>query len=220
MPRRKQATWRKYTPAEIRFIKGRIAGRSYAEMAELFNRSLGLQVTVEQMKSTIARYLLSNGRDCRFRPGQIPHNKGIKGCPAACEKTWFKRGNRPQNWQPVGTEIVDSYGYVRVKTRNPRTWKFKHRLIWEKAHGKIPRGHVVLFADGDKLNFALNNLLLVSRRELAVMNNQGLICNHRDLTLAGKAIADIKMLTTDRKQEIKTGKKSRTKRRNNHAREN
>jgi hypothetical protein len=109
---------------------------------------------------------------------------------------------------------------VRVKTRNPRTWKFKHRLIWEKAHGKIPRDHVVLFADGDKLNFALNNLLLVSRRELSVMNKQGLICNHRDLTLAGKAIADIKILIADRKQEIKTGKKSRTKRRNNYARKN
>jgi hypothetical protein len=42
--------------------------------------------------------------------------------------------------------------------------------------------------------------LLISRKELAVMNKIGLIFNHRDLTKAGKAIADIRILIAARKR--------------------
>jgi hypothetical protein len=157
----------KYTPKELRFLESKVSGRSYAELTELFNRRFGLSFSVTRISSTLKRLNLSNGRDTRFPPGNVPVNKGRTGvCPAGCEKEWFKPGAMPHNYQPVGTEIIDGDGYVKVKTRNPKTWKFKHRLIWEKANGKIPRGHVVLFADGNKLNFALDNLLLVSRSDL------------------------------------------------------
>jgi hypothetical protein len=202
-----------YTPEEIRFIKKKIAGRSYAEITDLFNKRFGLRgkkkLTLDQMRGVIKRYGLCNGRDRRFRPGQIPHNKGKKGyCPPGSEKGWFRPGHRPQNWQPVGTERISSEGYVDIKIRNPRTWKAKHRIIWEQAHGKVPRGHAVIFADGNKLNIRLDNLLLVSRGELAVMNNLGLISAHGDLTTIGKSIADIKMLIARRKRGAKgSGKK-------------
>jgi hypothetical protein len=202
-----------YTPEEIRFVKRKIAGRSYVEMTALFNERFGLRgkkkITFGQMQSFLGNHKLSSGRDCRFRPGLIPHNKGKKGhCPPGSEKGWFKPGEMPYAWRPVGTEIVDSYGYVKVKIRNPRTWKFKHRLIWEKAHGKVPRGHVILFADGNKLNVRLDNLLLISRKELAVMNRLGLISAHKDLTKIGKSIADIKLLIAERKQEAKKAQKT------------
>jgi hypothetical protein len=198
----------KYTPKELWFIKSKIAGRSYAELTALFNKRFELSMTVTQISGTIARYNLTNGRDCRFPPGLVPFNKGRKGsCPAGCEKGWFKPGNTPQNWQPVGTEIIDEDGYTKVKTRNPKTWKFKHRLIWEKANGKIPRGHIVLFADRDRSNFALDNLILVSRNELAVMNHLGLISNDKDLTMVGKSIADIKILIAERKRSAKKPKR-------------
>jgi hypothetical protein len=203
---RKYTPPHKYTAAEIRFLRSHVAWRSYTELTEMFNRRFGLSFTVSRVGSTLKRLGISNGRDSRFRPGRIPFNKGKKGYwPAGCEKGWFKPGNRPQTWQPVGTEIIDENGYVKVKTRNPRTWKFKHRLIWEKAHGKIPKGHTVLFADRNRLNFNPDNLLLVSRGELAVMNRQDLISAHGNLTKIGKTIADIKILIAARTR----GKKSR-----------
>jgi hypothetical protein len=192
----------KYTAAEIRFLEKKVAGRSYAELTELFNRRFGLSITVNRLASTLKRLNLTNGRDGRFPPGQIPHNKGKKGyCAPGSEKGWFEPKQMPHNWRPVGTEIIDLYGYVKVKTRNPKTWKFKHRLIWEAAHGKIPRGHIVIFADGNKMNFDPDNLLLVSRAEHAVMNQQALRSADGDLTLAGKAVADIKLLIGKRKRE-------------------
>jgi hypothetical protein len=173
----------------------------------MFNRRFGLSFTVNRLASALERLNLSNGRDCRFRPGQVPPNKGKKGyCPPGSEKGWFKPGHKPHNRQPVGTEIIDEYGYVKVKIRNPKTWKFKHRIIWEKAHGKIPRNHIVIFADGNKLNIRPDNLLLVSRAENAVMNRHGLRSDSADLTKAGKAVADIKLLIAGRKRGIKKRK--------------
>jgi hypothetical protein len=202
-----------FTPAEISFLERNAAGRSYAELAGMFNRRLGLSLSLEQIKGVLGRYGLRNGRDCRFRPGQTPFNKGKKGhCPAGSEKGWFKPGGMPHNWRPVGTERINRDGYVEVKIRDPKTWKAKQRIVWEAANGKIPRGGVVIFADGDRLNFAPDNLVLVSRRELAVMNRLGLITADGDLTLAAKAVADIKILIADRKRGVKDSGKQRAKR--------
>ncbi|MDR2053807.1 MAG: HNH endonuclease [Treponema sp.] len=107
----------------------------------------------------------------------------------------------------MGTEIIDENGYVKVKTRNPKTWKFKQRLIWEKAYGKIPRNRMVIFADGNRLNFALDNLLLVSRAEHAVMNRWDLRSAHGELTRAGLAVADLKMAIAGRKRGVKKKKR-------------
>jgi hypothetical protein len=213
--------WRTYTPREIRFVRMKIFGRSYAEMTDLFNEHFSLRgkkkITLGQMKGFLGNRKLRNGRDTRLRPGNVPFNKGRKGCcPPGSEKGWFNPGHRPWTWKPVGTERINRDGYTEVRIRNPsgkpwKNWKTKHRIIWEKAHGKIPRGHVILFADGDKSNFALDNLLLVSRGELAVMNRGGLIFGDGDLTRAGKTIADIKIVIAKRTK----GKKSRN-RRNSH----
>ena len=210
MRKRKYSPPHKYTAAEIRFLKSKVTGRSYAELTEMFNRRFGLTFTVSRLSSAIKRLNMTNGRDCRFQPGHISFNKGKKGFyPAGSEKGWFNPGNKPHTWRPVGTESADAGGYIKVKIRNPRTWKYKHRLVWEKANGKIPRGHIVIFADGNKQNFALENLLLISRRELAVMNRQGLISSSRKLTEIGKTIADLKLLAAKREKELKRRRKSR-----------
>jgi hypothetical protein len=193
---------------EIRFLERKAAGRSYAELTELFNRRFGLSFTVNRLTATLGRLELTNGRDGRFRPGNIPPNKGKKGIRVSRE-TEFKKGNRPWNWRPVGSERINADGYAEVKIRNPNMWKAKHRIIWEKARGKIPRGGVIIFADGNKLNMRLNNLLLVSRSELSVMNHLGLMSSYGKLTEIGKSIADIKLLIADRKRQSKKRKKSR-----------
>jgi hypothetical protein len=197
-----------FTRDEILFIKRKIAGRSYAEMTELFNRQFGLRgkkkLTLEQMKGVLGRNKLRNGRDGRIQPWQIPHNKGKKGYwPPGCEKGWFQHSVMPWNYRPVGSERINADGYFEIKTRNPKTWKAKHLIIWEKAHGKVPRGHAIIFADGNRLNVCLGNLLMVSREELLVMNHLGLISADKDLTKIGKSIADIKLLIAERKRELK-----------------
>ena len=40
-----------------------------------------------------------------------------------------------------------------------------HRLQWVKYHGEIPEGHVVHHKDEDKLNWSIDNLELLSRKD-------------------------------------------------------
>ena len=191
-----------YTPKEIRFLEKKVIGRSYAELTELFNERFGLSVTVSQLGGTLKRYNLTNGRDGRFRLGQIPFNKGRKGIRLS-RRTEFKRGQMPWNHKPVGTKRVNGEGYLEIKIAEPKTWKAMHVLIWEKANGPVPKRHAIIFADGNKSNIALKNLLMVSRSELAVMNHCGLISANRDLTKVGKTVADLKILFSRRKRRLK-----------------
>jgi hypothetical protein len=178
----------RYTPAQIRFIESKITGRSPAEMTALFNRRFGLSITEGQIIGVAKYHKLRTGRDARFRTG-----------------------NKPWNYRPVGTEQQDIFGYVKVKIADPGKWKYKHILIWEKANGKVPEGHAIIFADGNKSNMKLSNLLKVSRRELVVMNRLGLISADKSLTKQGKLIADVKLLITDRKRGLKKRKNSQKK---------
>jgi len=187
---------RHYTPEEIRFVKKNIRGITYIEMTELFNERFGLRLTLKQIETLMYKHGLRNG--IGSYNGGAPPNKGKK------HKPWQR------NYRPIGSERVMPYSsgkeYVEVKTGH-HTWKRKHTAIWEKANGKVPKGHVIIFADGNNRNFALDNLMLVSRAELAVMNSCGLISLHKKLTLAGKAVADLKMLISKRKSVNKRRKK-------------
>jgi hypothetical protein len=193
----------KYTPKEIRFIKDKIAGRSVAEMTGLFNRRFGLSITVPQMRSCLGNYRLRSGRNTRFRPGHVPFNKGLKKYWTGGEETRFKPGSLHWNHRPVGTERTNREGCLEVKIADPKTWKGKHILIWEAANGPVHKGHAILFADADRSNLALDNLLMVSRSELAVMTHGGLDFANSDATKAGKTIADIKIKIADRKRGVK-----------------
>lgn len=111
----------------------------------------------------------------RFKPGQSPWNKGKHyAAGGRSPLTRFKRGNRPHTWVPVGTERVCS-GILQVKVSDtgytPQDWQSKHQLVWIAAHGPLPKGHIVCFRDGDRTNFALANLELVSRAELMRRNS-------------------------------------------------
>ena len=90
------------------------------------------------------------GTATRFKKGYVPANKGKHDPKYGYEPTQFKKGHRPKNAKPIGTESLRSDGYVWVKVSEPRTWREKHRIIWEEANGQIPKGHVVLFADGNR----------------------------------------------------------------------
>jgi len=178
---------KKYTKEQIDYIKENITGKLYFEIIELFYAQFGIMLTHRQLKDIKAYYKIQSG----FIP--IEKIKALRG-----NKTTFKNGNRPHNAKPVGSEKIDEYGILQVKTAEPKTWRPKHVLIWENLHGDVPAGHVVIFADGDKNNFSVENLLLVSRRELMVMNHRKLITNNTNLTKTGKIIADVYLSALDK----------------------
>lgn len=113
----------------------------------------------------------------RIQPGHISKNKGKRlkdyATPETIAKfklTQFKPGNCPPNFKPVGSEAIRNDGYIYLKLANPNKWQAKHRYLYEQARGKIPRGFKVRFKDGNRLNFDLTNLELISNRKLMLLN--------------------------------------------------
>lgn len=212
---------RKYTDEHVQFIANNITGRCHKEVAALFNNHFGTNIPASKIMSLAYRHGLKNGRDCRilagelaagkgkefrFKKGHPTWNKGLKGVNLGGQETQFRKGNRPKNYMPVGSERINTDGYIDVKIADPGTWRQKHLLIWEQENGPVPKGHVVIFADGNPLNVVLENLLLITRGELVVMNKRGLISNDPDLTKAGVTVADIIMKVVDRKNKKREGK--------------
>lgn len=203
---------RKYTPEHINFIRDNIKGTSFKDLTSMFNKQFEMSLKVSTMVSLADRHGLHNGIDARFnegweptqfKKGHEPWNKGKKGLACGGKETQFKKGHKPWNYQPVGAERVNSYGYVDIKVADPNKWKGKHILLWEEARGPVPEGHVVIFGDGDKQNFDLANLILVSRAQLARLNQNNLIQNDTGLTKTGIIIADIQLKIGERKKKAK-----------------
>ena len=115
----------------------------------------------------------------RFQPGIVPWNKGVSYTPGGrSAETHFKRGNRPHSWVPIGTVVIDPGGYLKRKVRDDATrgmsranWEFLHTALWRQHHGPIPRGHAVVFRNGDKTDIRIDNLELVTRTELMHRNS-------------------------------------------------
>ena len=180
---------------EIReFIFANNKGNSLAKITALVNDKFGTKFTERQLKNFRENNHLASGLTGRFEKGSVPPNKGKKGWHApGCEKGWFRKGNEPWNKCPVGSEFTDSYGYLRVKVAEPDVWEFKHKMVWEKHHGKVPPGHVITFLDGNKTNFELSNLCLISRAENAMLNSTLLRCASTELMETSIALAKLKL---------------------------
>lgn len=120
------------------------------------------------------------GASTRFKPGQIPWNKGVRGLiyPGAVA-TQFKPGHRGvralARYQPIGTERVTVDGYLERKINDDmplqKRWRAVHIVLWEQVNGPLPAGHALVFRDRNKRNIGLENLELVTRAELMRRNS-------------------------------------------------
>lgn len=181
-----------WTNEEKEYLKEITPGHRYKEIQELMNKKFNLDFTTDQIKGAIGRYKLNTGFTGRFEKGHTPVNKGTKGVIyEGCKKTWFKKGNTPLNHKPLRSERVNVDGYTEVKVAEPNKWRLKHNIIWENQNGVIPKGYAVIFGDGNKDNLDINNLILVSRKQLLMMNRKKLIQNDAALTRTGVIIADL-----------------------------
>lgn len=180
------------TPEQDTWIKAHSAGKTSAELIAMIKEKFGIVFTVEQIKGYKNRKRINTGLTGRFEKGHIPFNKGRKipaEVYAKAAPTMFKKGQLPAMTRPVGAECWRDDGYLWVKVAQPNKWRLKHRVIWETTNGPIPDGHKIIFADGNRSNFDINNLICVSAAELARLNQRGLIFNNPEATKAGVLVA-------------------------------
>ncbi len=166
-----------------------------SEIADLVNKTFGTNYTKTQIECYKNNHHILSGLTGHFEKGHVPKNKGKKMNQSQYEKcapTMFKKGNRPHNYRPVGSERFGKDGYLEVKVADPKTWKGKHVAIYEKHFGPIPKGSKVIFLDRNKMNFDIENLALVTSAELARLNQNHRISEFQEVTKAGIALEKYK----------------------------
>ena len=184
-----------YTQEEKEFFMEYTSGHSYKEIQQEFIRRFGWEINRNQIKGRISRYKLNTGLNGHFKKGCTPHNKGKKMSPETYKKiqnTMFKKGRISPKSRPVGSERIDSKdGYILVKVAEPNKWQMKHQYVWEQHHGKVRDGYVVIMLDGNRLNTDITNLKCIRRRELLIMNRNGLRGQTAELTDIGTNVAAV-----------------------------
>lgn len=183
-----------YSKEKVEFLKNNVKGITLQELTDRFNKEFNCKLTSQAIRTMERTLGLSNGRDTKFKKGQKSWNKGKKMAPEIyekCKNTMFQKGHKTYNTRKVGDERINVDGYTYIKIKQPNQWKLKHRIIWEEKNGEIPKGYNLIFADGNKQNLNIDNLILVSNRELFIMNQRRLCKNNKELTKVGATIAKV-----------------------------
>jgi hypothetical protein len=130
-----------------------------------------------------------------FKKGHVPWCKGQKLSTEHIAKLTgvFKKGQQPHNTLPIGS-IRNINNYNEIKYANHK-WMALARYNWEQVHGPVPGDMCVFKLDGDKYNDNIDNLCLVSRKDLAMLNR-----NHAKLT---PELKEVQILINQIKQKIR-----------------
>lgn len=180
---------RLFTKEQVEFIENHQYDLSRKELADLLNQKFNLSITPKQIKNYCDKNKLTNKYSGRFVKGQESWCKGTKGVLKANSGS-FKVGDGKE----LGSQRKTSSGSILIKISNKpharhSNWRPKHELAWEEHHGqKVPKNHIVIFLDGDKTNFSIDNLALINKGELLKMNQYHYFNSDSNITSAGIGI--------------------------------
>lgn len=166
------------------FLKNYV-GKTAQEFADEMNEKFDLSLTSKQVKNYRRNNRLNSGLTGQFEKGHTPINKGKKFPNMPKNSGQFKKGSKPPNYVPVGTITQTTDGYPKIKVADPNVWELLHRKTWIEHHGPIPKGHSIVFLDGDKTNYDITNLACLSKNEVARMNQNHLFTSDAVLTKSG-----------------------------------
>lgn len=168
-------------------------GPSYTEEHIDFLRAHGLFMTFSQLTKAFNEAY-----------GQ---NRSYFGIHGACITHNIKPWRIMSKNLAIGSEFVDACGYLVVKTAEPRSsgrrkWRHKHIVVWESAHGPVPKGGCIIFADGNKRNFALDNLVKVSRAEIGTLRALNLWSSDAGLTKTAINVVRLRAAIRDKEKAM------------------
>lgn len=203
-------THTRYSPEQLAFLKRQYQVHDTNALTDLFNETYGTDKQVSHIRACLKNHKITCGRTGRFEKGQAVWNKGMTGRPvhANSKATQFKKGCKPANQKPLGHERIcskDDCVLVKVAEKNPYTnaptrYRYKHQVLWEQHNGPIPHGHVVIFKDGNKRNFALDNLELVNRKVLLRMNKHHYRDQDQDVKPALLSLSKLEVAIFDKQK--------------------
>lgn len=106
---------------------------------------------------------------------------------------------KPSNYLPIGTERIKSDGMIMVKIASNK-WEYKQRVIYEKYHGEIPKDMFVIFLDGNRNNFNIDNLKAITRKTSSLMANYKLFSKDKDVNETGIILSNLIIETREKER--------------------
>lgn len=205
-----------YTDEERTFLKDNSPKFTRRELTDQFNKRFGTNQSIQSIRSICSTLGYMCGNDGKFKKGQKSWCKGItkeewlshlsNKSLEKLRKGQFGYGRKRDSGYPVGHELWRN-GYLMVKVTDDanipcrKRWQFKQILMWEQHHKKkVPKGHIVIFKNGDNTDFKIENLLMISRKQnsvLAVWNG----FNKGDLTEMYAKSAKLLTLANNKERE-------------------
>ncbi|MFK3970175.1 HNH endonuclease signature motif containing protein [Pseudomonas sp. NPDC087358] len=172
-----------WTNREIEILTELYPDQQAAAIAQLLDRpisaihskakALGLKKSEAFLNGPLSGRLDgARGASTRFQKGVPSWSKGMsRPATGRSAETQFAQGGVPHNHVPIGTEVMATDGYLKIKVAEPNKWEWTHRRNWEAAHGPIPKGMALVFKVPDRTNCDIDNLELVTRSELMRRNS-------------------------------------------------
>lgn len=199
----------RWTEEEIEFIRKIYPYYENKEISKMVKNKFGFDVSARNLINAKTIYKMPDKvipNSGRLQKGVVPWNKGKRMSDETKKKlknTFFKKGQTINN-RPIGSTRLGNDGYLVIKIEEPNKWQLYQRYVYEKAHGvKLAKNEAVIFADGDRSNFDIDNLIKVSKANLCYLNSNNLIFDDPELTKVGVTVSKVAEKINERKDAKK-----------------
>ena len=181
-----------YTNEQIDWLRENVYGIRHKELAKRFNEHFGTNLTTRKIKRALELRHIRNGLNQsdltkEMKQFIFDNYKGISNQEladrvnkefgtnfGATKFADFKCNNNLQSGYRFEVEnlrkkkhleeTIRQDGYVYIKVNNE--WYAKQKYVYEQHYGKLKKGDVLIFNDGDKTNCNIDNLIKVNKNIL------------------------------------------------------
>lgn len=158
-----------FTKEQEDWVVDNFSDHGHCVLARLFNKEFNADVSKGIICALLRRKAIASPRKPGFKKGNVPANKGMKG---TANSGSFKKGHAISA-KAIGSTRTDSKGYKQIKIGNPRKWVSYAKYVYEKHFNiKLQEDEVLLFKDGDRTNFNIENLVKMTRNEMLFLSSQ------------------------------------------------
>lgn len=168
-----------WSPEEIEFFREHYPNYKNDELAEMLGRQESQVISMAhrmKLKKSKAFWKYINSFPNAGKFGHRPAwNKGMKGLLLGSGASRFKPSNRPHNekydgalsirWEQVTGRPIIMYRQAR------RKWIPYSHHVFASYYGEIPKGMIIRHRNGNRLDYRLENLELVTKRQNYLKNS-------------------------------------------------
>ena len=167
-----------YSQEEIDYLKSIFNGTPSKQIIELYNQKYNKNMTYNQLIAFKKQYNVKSGLDVRFKAGKVIN---------------------PNPPLPIGHEIIsykNGLKRVRIKVAEHK-YVEKSRYIYEQHYGKIPEDCNIIFLDGNRDNYNIDNLKCITKSQHRILAGNCLYFQDKELNKTSILIAQLQDKTID-----------------------